>query len=187
MRTILAAATAVAVAAALLALAAPGPAVARPLGSLIAPASVCPGQGESGAPVGVQLKAMRCMTNYARERSGLAPLGDARPLDRAAAAKSADILRCDEFSHEACGREFTYWMERFGYMRGGCWGAGENIAWATGGMATVRGIFAGWVHSPGHLANILGDYTDLGIGFRVGAIEGVHAAHVWTQDFGASC
>jgi uncharacterized protein YkwD len=172
---------------ALLVLAGAGPAAARPLGSLIAPESACPGQGDAGAPAGAQLKAMRCMTNFAREASGLAPLADARPLDRAAGAKSADILRCGEFSHEACGREFTYWIERFGYGGGGCWSAGENIAWGDGSMATVRQVFTGWVHSPGHLANILGDYEDLGIGFRIGAVDGAAGAHVWTQDFGSTC
>jgi uncharacterized protein YkwD len=173
-------------AAALLGLAIAGPAAARPLDKLIAPPSACPGQEDLSAAPGAQLGAMRCMTNFAREASGLAPLADARALDRAAGAKSADIVRCGEFSHEACGREFTYWMARFGYMRGSCWSAGENIAWGSGTLATVRGIFTGWVHSPGHLANILGDWSEIGIGMRVGTIEGVRAA-IWTQDFGASC
>ncbi len=135
-----------------------GPAAARPLGQLIAPTSVCADQTELGASVATQVKAMRCMTNYARGRSGLGPLGDAKALDRSARAKSADIIRCDEFSHEACGREWTYWIARFGYLSGSCWRAGENIAWGDGSMATVRSIFTGWVHSPGHLANILGDF-----------------------------
>jgi uncharacterized protein YkwD len=174
------------VALALLASVGAAPAAARPLGSLIAPGSACPGQTDLGAPVVSQVKAMRCMTNYAREASGLDPFDDARALDRAARAKSADILRCGEFSHEACGREFTYWMARFGYLPGAC-GAAENIAWGSGPLATVRKVFSGWVHSPGHLENILGDYDDLGIGFRVGPIDGVRAAHVWTQDFGARC
>lgn len=172
---------------ALLAAVAAGPAAARPLGQLIAPTSACPGQTDLGASVATQVKAMRCMTNYARERSGLEPLGDAKPLDRSARAKSADIIRCDDFSHEACGREWTYWMARFGYLSGGCWSAGENIAYGDGSMATVRSIFTGWVHSPGHLANILGEFDEVGIGFKIGPIDGAHQAHVWTQDFGSKC
>jgi uncharacterized protein YkwD len=164
-----------------------GTAVARPLGQLIAPGSACADQTDLAASVGTQLEAMRCMTNYARERSGLAPLGDVRALDRSAHAKSADIIRCDEFSHEACGREWTYWMSRFGYLGGDCWSAGENIAWGDGRMATVRSIFTGWVHSPPHLANILGSFAEVGIGFKVGPITGAPSAHVWTQDFGSSC
>lgn len=178
---------AVVAALALLAATTASSATARPLGALIAPSSACPEQTALGASVATQVQAMRCMTNYARERSGLAPLGDARALDRAATAKSADILRCDDFSHEACGREWTHWMAHFGYLGGGCWSAGENIAWGDGRMATVRSIFTSWVHSPPHLENILGDFAEIGIGMKVGALDGVPGAHVWTQDFGSHC
>lgn len=155
------------------------------LDALLAPPSVCPHQTEPNARAGIQLKAMRCMTNYARERRGLRPLGDARALDRAGARKAADILRCDEFSHEACGRDFTYWIRRFGYTRGGCWRAGENIAWGNGPLGSVRAIFRAWLHSPGHRENILGPYRQLGLGFRVGTLEGNGGAHVWVQEFGS--
>jgi uncharacterized protein YkwD len=130
---------------------------------------------------------MLCMTNFARRHDGLAGLGDAGPLDRSAAHKSGDILRCDSFSHEACGRAFTYWMGRFGYLSEPCWRAGENIAWGTGTYATVHAIFNGWMHSRGHRENILGRYRQTGIGLRVGGLEGNPGAHVWTQDFGARC
>ena len=101
-----------------------------------------------------------------------APLGDARGARPGRRRKAADILRCDEFSHEACGREFTYWIERFGYLGGGCWRAGENIAWGTGSVGSVRAIFRAWLHSSGHRENILGPFTQLGIGLRVGKLEG---------------
>lgn len=155
------------------------------LSALLAPVSACPHQTEPRARAGVQLRAMRCMTNYARERRGLGALGDVRALDRAGAGKAGDILRCDEFSHEACGRDFTYWMRRFGYLRGGCWRAGENIAWGEGPLGSVRAIFRAWLHSPGHRENILGPYAQLGLGFRVGTLEGNPGAHVWVQEFGS--
>jgi uncharacterized protein YkwD len=130
---------------------------------------------------------MLCMTNYARTASGLKPLTRSRPLARAAAQKSADILRCDEFSHEACGREFTYWIKRFGYLRG-CWSAAENIGFGTGELGTVRAVFIAWMNSPGHRANILGKFREIGLGRAVGTLEGVSGAIVWTQDFGShSC
>lgn len=150
----------------------------------IAPSSACPNQTDLSAPVAVQLKAMLCMTNYARAASGLKPLTRSRPLARAAARKSADILRCDEFSHEACGREFTYWIKRFGYLRG-CWSAAENIGFGTGELGTVRSVFVAWMNSPGHRANILGRFREIGIGRRHGTIEGSPGAMVWTQDFGS--
>jgi uncharacterized protein YkwD len=152
--------------------------------NVIAPATACPHQGSRAAAAGLQLKAMLCMTNYARRASGLKPLTLARPLAEAADHKSADILRCDEFSHEACGHEFTYWIERFGYTHG-CWSAGENIGYGTGSLGSVRNIFSAWINSSGHRANILGEFTDIGIGHRIGTVEGSAGAVVWTQDFGS--
>jgi uncharacterized protein YkwD len=160
------------------------PARAANLDRLLAPASACPDQTRLGDPGAVQRRAMLCMTNFARERSGLDGLVQVRSLARAAGRKSADILRCDEFSHEACGRDFTYWMSRFGYLGGGCFGAAENIAWGNGSLGTVRSIFRAWLRSPGHRENILGPYADIGIGLRVGTLEGHRRAHVWTQEFG---
>lgn len=128
---------------------------------------------------------MLCLVNHARSARGLEPLVAPQSLTRAADRKSADILRCDEFSHEACGREFTYWMERFGYN--GC-SEGENIAWGRGRLGTPRSIFQAWMHSQGHRENILGRYEDTGLGLRTGALEGYGGAHVWTEEFGSrSC
>ena len=151
---------------------------------LLAPASACPGQSDPGGPNGVQVKAMRCLVNFARQGRGLTELAAAVPLDRAAGHKSADILRCDEFSHEACGRPFTYWIEHLGYPA--C-GAGENIAWGTGSLGSPRAIFRAWMHSAGHRENILGAYDEIGIGLRTGKLAGSSGAHVWTQDFGKRC
>jgi uncharacterized protein YkwD len=77
-------------------------------------------------------------------------------------------------------------MERFGYLRG-CASAGENIAWGTGELGTVRSIFRAWMRSPGHRENILGPYEEIGVGLRIGSLDGNQRAHVWTQDFGSRC
>ena len=157
------------------------------LGRLIAPPESCPSQSELNAPAGVQEEAMRCMTDFARQHMGMAGLVDADDLDRSAAEKSGDILRCDNFSHYACGRDITYWMQRVGYIPARCWRAGENIAWGSGDLGTVRSIFRAWIHSPPHLENILGPYSQLGVGLQVGNLEGHSNAHVWTQHFGSHC
>jgi uncharacterized protein YkwD len=146
--------------------------------------AVCAGQGNAAAPAAAQERAMLCLVNQARKQRGLSPLAAPGSLARAAARKSADILRCDEFSHEACGREFTFWIERVGY--GGC-GWGENIAYEGGSYATPRSIFRMWMNSSGHRRNILGPYDDIGIGLQVGELEGHGGAHVWTQEFGSRC
>jgi uncharacterized protein YkwD len=176
-----------ALATALLALSAVSSAGAASLNTLIAPASACSGADDASAPAAVQEQAMLCLTNFARRHDGLAELSDAGRLDRSAGLKADDILRCDSFSHEACGREFTFWMQKVGYIPTPCWRAGENIAWGTGSYGTVRSIFAAWMHSSGHRENILGSYGQIGIGLRVGGLDGYGGAHVWTQQFGLRC
>jgi uncharacterized protein YkwD len=144
----------------------------------------CPAGVARGAWAASQEAAMLCLVNDARRARGLPELAADDALARAADRKSADILRCDEFSHEACGREFTYSIERSGYR--GC-ALAENIAWGTGGLGSVRSILRAWMHSPGHRENILGPYEEIGIGLRIGSLEGNGGAHVWTQDFGGPC
>ena len=124
---------------------------------------------------------MLCLTNSPARR-GLRLLRPARRRSR----KSADILRCDEFSHEACGREFTFWIERFGYLAR-CWRAGENIAWGTGGSAT-RALD---LHAPGCTPPGTARTSSAPTGRSASAcesarLEGNAGAHVWTQDFGAA-
>ena len=164
-----------------------GSAQARRLDLLVAPTSVCPHQTDPAEPAGTQEQAMRCMTDFARRNSGLGGLGDAPGLDHAAVRKTDDVIRCDTFSHNACGRRFTYWMRRSGYLAARCWRAGENLAWGTGDLAGVRQIFIAWLHSPEHRANLLGRYSQLGVALSVGDLEGHRGAHVWTQEFGSHC
>jgi uncharacterized protein YkwD len=182
-RKLIIALTALAVLGALIA----GPAQARRLSALVAPTSVCPNQTDLGDSTAVQVQAMRCMTNFARQHDGLGQFGNAASLDGSASRKNGDILRCDNFSHYACGRNFTFWMQRSGYLAARCWRAGENIAWGTEGEGTVRSIFVAWLHSPEHRANLLGRYSQIGIALSVGTLEGHRDAHVWTQDFGSHC
>lgn len=150
----------------------------------VAPPSACPGQAATGLSAEEQAGVMLCMTNFARAAHGLGPLALNRQLGRAAEQKSADIVGCDEFSHEACGRPFQYWIQKYGYLKG-CWRAAENIAWGTGSLSTVGSIFTAWLESPEHHANILGPYREIGIGLRSGEVEGYEEAAVWTQDFGS--
>lgn len=150
----------------------------------VAPTAVCPGQTTEGMSAEEQVGVMFCMTNYARSVNGLAAVSQSKPLARAAEQKSTDIVGCNEFSHEACGRPFTFWDKKYGYLKG-CWKAGENIAWGTGQYSTVGSIFTAWLQSPEHHENILGPYSEIGIGLEVGNLEGNEGAAVWTQDFGS--
>lgn len=154
---------------------------------VIAPTYLCPGQNEADAPAAVQQDAMRCMVNFARSQSGLGKLNSSDALDKSAEEKSADILRCDSFSHYACGRDFTYWMKNVGYIPARCWQVAENLAWGSGEERSVRSRFRALMRSPGHRDNILGSFSTIGVGLRVGSLDGHSDVHVWTQHFGTHC
>ena len=175
-------------AAILLVLVAASSAQALNVSRLIAPPSVCAYQRDLDAAATLQERAMRCMTNYARRHADRRRLEDSAKLDTSAEMKSRDIVRCDNFSHYACGRGFTYWMKRVGYLRVACWRAAENIAWGGGSYGSVRSIFSAWMNSPPHRDNILSrSYGSFGVGFDVGGLDGYRNAHVWVQHFGDHC
>jgi uncharacterized protein YkwD len=155
--------------------------------SLIASPAACPNQTSLSASPEAREEAMRCMTDFARARAGLGPLSDSAELDASAGEKAADVLRCDSFSHTACGREFTYWIRASGYMSEACWHVGENLAWGTGTYGSVRSIFQAWMRSPEHRHNILGDYEDMGLSLQSGRLGGLSGAAVWAAHFGSHC
>jgi uncharacterized protein YkwD len=154
---------------------------------LIAPTDRCPGQADADASTAAQREAMRCMVDFARRNAGLDALNDSSELDRSAEAKSGDVLHCDSFSHFACGRDFTFWMRKVGYIPSHCWRVAENLAWGSHSERSVRSLFTALIHSPEHRANILGGYSQLGVGLRVGNLDGRGGTHVWTQHFGTHC
>lgn len=154
--------------------------------SLIAPAQACPDQTGAASPA-AQEQAMRCMADFARAQADLGALADSSQLDLSAEDKGADVLRCDSFSHTACGREFTYWMQQAGYLSETCWHVGENLAWGVGAYGTVRSIFRAWMRSPEHRRNILGDYEALGLSRQVGELERQAGTVLWTAHFGSHC
>jgi uncharacterized protein YkwD len=154
---------------------------------LIAPASACPHQRDLGAGAAAQEETMLCMTNYAREQFGEPPLKADEELEQSAREKSRDLVRCDEFSHYACGREFTYWMRSTGYLSAKCWRAGENLAYGIANYGSVGSIFRAWMRSPTHRENLLGNFDQVGIDLLIGPLDGLADTRIWTQHFGSHC
>jgi len=148
--------------------------------------TACPQPGAS-APAGAQVASMLCLTNAVRAQYGEAPLEADAQLAESATDKTADILGCDSFSHTACGHNFSYWVWQTGYVTDSCWRIGENLAWGAGPLGTTDSIFRAWLRSPAHRANVLGDYTQVGISTAVGPLEGDKSARVWTVHFGNLC
>jgi len=155
---------------------------------LKAPDAICTGEEDPNAPIMIQEAAMECLVNYARQQAGLPRLNDSRKLDASASNKAGDVLRCNQFSHEACGRDFLYWVRRTGYLNSRCWWAGENLAWGTGSLGSARSVMKAWLRSPSHRANLLSsDYNQFGISLRAGGLSGSPDAHVWVNHFGRHC
>ncbi len=154
---------------------------------LLAPVGACGAQLDQTASARTQERAMRCMVNHARRAAGLASLRSrGTHLGRAADRKAADILSCG-FSHTACGNAFTLRMAQAGYARG-CFAAGENIAWGSGPLGSVRGVMESWLSSPGHRANLLSPrFADHGIALRTGVLAGEDNAAVWVHQLGHAC
>jgi uncharacterized protein YkwD len=154
---------------------------------LIAPAETCPNQDSRTASAAAQEQTMLCMTNFAREQFGEAPLLPAPELEASARSKAQDVLQCDEFSHYACGREFAYWIRANGYLSTPCWRDGENLAWGTDEFGSVGSIFRALMRSTTHRENILGDFEEVGIDLVSGRLEGRSGTRVWAQHFGSHC
>lgn len=147
----------------------------------------CPVRIGLNAPTLAQEQAMLCIVNETRERYGLPPLAESSLLRESAASKGGDLLGCNEFSHTACGREFSHWIRETGYLSSECWRAGENLAWGVEEQGTVGSIFRAWMRSPSHRENILGNFEETGFELRVGKLGGLAGVHVWVQHFGSHC
>jgi len=166
------------------ALAAPASASASgPWDNLLAPESACPGQSDSSSPVMAQEATMVCMHNWARQQQGLAPLQAMKKLHVSSHDKAKDIKRCRQFSHEACGRDAFYWFRRVGFMRGN-YGAGENLAFGSGPLGTVRDTMSAWLNSSVHRGVLLtSSFDDVGISVVSGKLHG-HRADIWVAHLG---
>lgn len=96
------------------------------------------------------------------------------------------MARRDFFAHVGPdGRRPIDRMRAAGWPRARGGGA-ENIAWGEAGASTAAEIVDGWMHSPGHRANILDPRNRLiVIGIAPGAPEPAPAREpaVYTTDF----
>ncbi|HEV2061218.1 MAG TPA: CAP domain-containing protein, partial [Solirubrobacteraceae bacterium] len=130
-----------------------------------------------------------CLVNRERTSRGLRRLRANGKLDRAARSHSRHMVRARFFSHDSPGgASVLERVKRRGYRSARGLMVGENIAWGSGSYATPAEIVNGWMHSPGHRANILrGQFEEIGVGVAVGAPRAVNGmpAATYTTDFGS--
>jgi uncharacterized protein YkwD len=119
---------------------------------------------------GALLRAM----NEERERRGLPPLHRNVRLDAAAGDRIHDMFEHGYFDHVAPdGTEPFVWVRDRGYryVR-----VGENLAT---GQRAARQVVEQWMGSPGHRANVLGNFEDTGIAIAPGSPDG-RSGHGYT-------
>ena len=155
--------------------------------SYVAPEAVCPGGSSLDAPAGDQQTTMLCLLNFARKVHGLGPLATQPALMESARIKAADIARCRDFSHTACGATVLSAFERASYVSPYQDSRyGENLAWGATDAGTPRGALLGWLESQEHRQNLFReDWTEQGISFvYVGDFRGVADSRIWVSHFG---
>jgi uncharacterized protein YkwD len=154
----------------------------------LAPESVCPHQSEVGARPEVKVRAMRCLLNQARAERGLPRLARHRKLDRAGGLKLRDNIRCDEFSHTACGKPFLSVFRRAEYVTRSTRGytVGENLAWGQGQLGTPRRMVLAWLRSEGHRHNLFSRaWREMGVAYRLDPeFTGHERVALWANSFG---
>ncbi len=122
------------------------------------------GSGGSATTVVGTFPAFQSDMNNARKGPGLNPLSYNAKLAAAAQAHANDMSTNGFFDHVGSdGSTFGQRIRAQGYNY--AW-AGENIAW---GYASEAALFAAWMNSPGHRANILSaEPTEFGLALAPG-------------------
>jgi uncharacterized protein YkwD len=139
-------------------------------------AAACPNADQPAASATVsQLAAgVRCLLNEERAGAQRSPVSASSRLATAAKGHAVDMVARHYFAHTSLGgATFVDRIRRAGYLPSrGQWSAGEILAWASGPLATPRGIVDAWMASPEH-RRILMDpgFSDVGVGVAVGAPE----------------
>ena len=110
--------------------------------------------------------------NQSRAEAGLGPLQMNSTMNAVALAWAQQMDAANNMSHNP-----SYSSQ----IPGGWSKAGENVAH---GYQTGAAVHAGWMSSPGHKANILGDFTDIGIAHISGA-NGTWSVQVFAK-YGAT-
>ncbi|HEV3122295.1 MAG TPA: CAP domain-containing protein [Isosphaeraceae bacterium] len=115
------------------------------------------------------------MHNKERARAGLPPLSPSPVLTAAAQAHAADMARRQWMSHR--GGDFSSPARRIEHAGYSFTAMGENVA---AGQTTPEEAMRAWMRSPGHRHNVLGHYSEIGVGVARASNGWLY----WCVDFG---
>ncbi|MHB8491390.1 MAG: CAP domain-containing protein [Solirubrobacteraceae bacterium] len=139
----------------------------------------CPGANlaPNGSNASALARATLCLVNRERAAHRLPALGENTALSRAATAYSLSMVRHGYFSDRSpSGGTLGQRVARSGFRapahrrhRVRHMALAENLATASGSLATPANIVSTWMGSPAHRANLLGrGYRASGIGVALG-------------------
>lgn len=131
--------------------------------------------------------AVACLHNRTRAQKRRRALAHNGALAEAAAGHAGDMVTRGYFDHSTPeGSYFDQRIRATGYTRGANgWKIGENLAWASDGLAKPAELMRSWLASSGHRANILkADYRELGLGVAFGTPSGGTGVTI-AAEFGA--
>ena len=115
-----------------------------------------------------------CLINEERAAYGVPPVQPNASLRQAALSHSDEMVSQGYFEHTSpAGVTFVDRIAATGYTRGArSWDVGENLVWGTGSLSTPQSLVTGWMNSPPHRENLLGDtFREIGIAAVVGTPE----------------
>ena len=121
------------------------------------------------APLNGRESNLIAQINDERQAAGLPKLRAAKALTSAATRHGNSMGKNGYFRHElrhkgnwkAFGRWIGWFWPGPGYQG---WSAGENLAWGAPDLTASRTVKM-WMNSPGHRANILGNWRRVGVAF----------------------
>lgn len=119
---------------------------------------------------------MLTSVNQARQQAGKGPLCLSTALMQSALTQSQYQASKDQMTHD----NPVPLMTRFTNVGFQAQGVAENVAET--GSTDVNAVMTAWLNSAEHKANILGDYTHLGVAAAPSASGKIY----WTQHFGKS-
>ena len=140
----------------------PGPPPRHPVGC--ASASARPGSASA-----TRLRsAIVCLVNAQRSKRRLRRLRVNDELELAARRHARDMVVRRYFSHtNPSGAGVLDRLLRTRYLRRyGRWRVGEVLGWGWGAQGSPAAIVAGWMRSPAHRRQLLGRYSELGVGVQ---------------------
>lgn len=142
-----------------------------------APAPMPPAPAPAPAPIPADTDAeVIARVNAYRAAYRLPPMVADGRLTTAAQQHAAFMARVGRMAHEGIG-DGTPWsrMRAAGYAFAS---AAENVAM---GQPTVDSVMSAWLGSPGHRANIVGSYQNIGVGMATDAA----GQRYWCLDAGS--